>query len=197
MKTLIISLKIFLCLTILTGIIYPLAVTGIVQLAFPAKANGSLVVKDNRIVGSSLIGQSFDSAIYFWPRPSATGYNPMPSGGSNYGLTNEKLKRLSLERKDQFTVANLMDAWTVVPSEMLFASGSGLDPHISQAAALMQVDRVAMARGLTPDKKDLMTRLIKEDTQTPPFWLTGGERINVLLLNMEIDKQFGNQTKAK
>ena len=102
MKTFIISIKIFLFFTILTGIIYPLLVTGIAQLTFSAKANGSLIIKNNKLIGSELIGQQFDSTIYFSSRPSAISYNPLPSGGSNYGLTNVKLKNFVDSLKKQF-----------------------------------------------------------------------------------------------
>ena len=137
MKTLIISLKIFLFFTVLTGIIYPLLITGIAQIVFPAKANGSLIDKDNQIIGSELIGQQFDSVIYFTSRPSAISYNPLPSGGSNYGLTNTKLKNLVAERKKQFIAFNQLDSLTEIPSEMLFASASGLDPHISAKGSII------------------------------------------------------------
>ena len=106
MKTIIISLKIFLFFTILTGVIYPLFVTGIAQVAFPVKANGSIIKLDNQSIGSKFIGQQFDSTIYFTSRPSAISYNPLPSGGSNYGLTNVKLKNLVTERKIHFIAFN-------------------------------------------------------------------------------------------
>src|ERR1035437_3334358 len=102
MKTLLISLKIFLFFTLLTGIVYPLLVTGIAQLVFPGKANGSIIVNNNKAIGSELIAQPFDSTIYFSSRPSAIAYNPLPSGGSNYGLTNVKLKNQVADRKTQF-----------------------------------------------------------------------------------------------
>lgn len=145
MKTLFISLKIFLFFTVLTGVIYPLFVTGIAQLTMPVKANGSLILKNNKIIGSELIGQRFDSVIYFTSRPSAISYNPLPSGGSNFGLTNAKLKHSVDSLKNQFIAFNQLDGNTTIPSEMLFASASGLDPHISQKAALLQVDRIARA----------------------------------------------------
>ena len=162
MKTIIISLKIFLFFTILTGIIYPLFITGIAQVAFPAKANGSLIIKDSIVIGSKLIGQRFDSTIYFSSRPSAGSYNPLPSGGSNYGITNVKLKNLFNERKKQFIVFNQLDCLTVIPSEMLFASASGLDPHISQQAALLQVDRVAKARNFNTIQKQNLVQSVKK-----------------------------------
>jgi len=188
MKTLVISLKIFLFFTVLTGIIYPLLVTGIAQVVFPGKANGSLIVKDQQIIGSELIGQPFDSAIYFSSRPSAVSYNPLPSGGSNYGLTNAKLKNLVDDRKHKFIAFNQLDSLTVIPSEMLFASASGLDPHISARAAMLQVDRIAKARNFTMVQKQNLVQCVKDNTEAPQFLCLGEERINVLLLNLKLDK---------
>lgn len=188
MKTIIISLKIFLFFTVLTGIIYPLFITGIAQVVFPAKANGSLIVKNNQIIGSELIGQQFDSVIYFSSRPSAISYNPLPSGGSNYGLTNVKLKNLVAERRRNFNTFNQLDSITKIPSEMLFASASGLDPHISMQAALLQVDRVAKARNFTSVQKQKLRQCVKTLTESPQFLILGEARINVLMLNLETDK---------
>jgi potassium-transporting ATPase KdpC subunit len=188
MNTFIISLKIFLFFTILTGVIYPLFITGIAQLVFLAKANGSLVVRNNRVIGSELIGQQFDSTIYFSSRPSAVSYNPLPSGGSNYGLTNSKLKKLVEDRKNQFFSFNVLDNSTIVPSEMLFASASGLDPHISPEAAMMQVDRIAKARNFSAEQKQKLIEIVKKNTEEPQYLLLGEQRINVLLLNLEADR---------
>lgn len=187
MKTLIISLKIFLFFTILTGIIYPLAITGIAQLAFPSKANGSLIVKNNQTIGSELIGQQFDSVIYFSSRPSAISYNPLPSGGSNYGVTNTKLRGLVIERKNKFIEFNELDSNNAVPSEMLFASASGLDPHISPEAALMQVNRITKARNLNNVQKRSLISLVNSLVEDPQFRLLGESRINVLELNLKTD----------
>jgi len=187
MKTLIISLKIFLFFTVLTGIIYPLFVTGIAQAIFPYKANGSLIVKDNQVFGSELIGQQFDSAIYFTSRPSAVSYNPLPSGGSNYGLTNQKLKNLVEARKHQFLTFNNLDSLTVIPSEMLFASASGLDPHISPKAAVLQVDRIAKARNFDKAQKQKLVECVKDNIEAPQFLFLGESRINVLALNLKLD----------
>lgn len=188
MKTLFISLKIFLFFTVLTGIIYPLFVTGIAQIVFPYKANGSLIIKDNKAVGSELIGQQFDNAIYFSSRPSAVSYNPLPSGASNYGLTNAKLKQQVDERKRQFIAFNQLDSLTVIPSEMLFASASGLDPHISQQAALLQVNRIAKARNFNVIQKQKLVQCVKSQTDAPQYLVLGEERVNVLLLNFDLDK---------
>ena len=188
MKTIIISLKIFLFLTILTGIVYPVLITCIAQVVFPGNANGSLVFKDNKAVGSELIGQTFDSTIYFSSRPSATGYNPLPSGGSNFGLSNSKLINQVSERKSQFLSFNSLDSLTVLPSEMLFASASGLDPHISPEAAMLQTDRIVKMRHLDNNQKDQLLSEIKKLTEAPQLLCLGENRINVLILNLELDK---------
>lgn len=197
MKTLIISLKIFLFFTVLTGIIYPLFITGIAQIVFPAKANGSLITKDNKVIGSELIGQQFDSAIYFSSRPSFISYNPMPSGGSNYGLTNIKLKKLVAERKKQFVTFNQLDSLSAIPAEMLFASASGLDPHISPTAALLQVNRVAKARDFDSLQTQQLVNLVNRQTENLQFSILGEPRINVLILNIELDKLDHNISNNK
>ena len=188
MKTIIISLKIFLFFIVLTGIIYPLFITGIAQLAFPSKANGSLIARNNKIVGSELIGQRFDSIIYFSSRPSAISYNPLPSGGTNFGLTNAKLKHSVDSLKNHFIVFNQLDGNTNVPSEMLFSSASGLDPHISPKAALLQVERIAKSRQFDDSKKQLLLQSIAELSQSPQYLVLGEQRINVLLLNLKLDE---------
>jgi potassium-transporting ATPase KdpC subunit len=187
LKIILLSLKFFLFFTVLTGIIYPLFVTGLAQVMFPEKANGSLIIKDHKITGSSLIGQHFDSAVYFISRPSAISYNPIPSGGSNYGLTNTKLKNLVNERKEQFISFNMLDTLSEIPSEMLFASGSGLDPHISPQAAYLQVERIARARNFNISQKQKLLQIIKAHTEAPQFLCLGEVRVNVLLLNLETD----------
>ena len=188
MKTLFISLKIFLFFTILTGVIYPLFVTAIAQISFPAKANGSLIVKNNKLIGSELIGQHFDTLIYFSSRPSAVSYNPLPSGGSNFGLTNAKLKHAVDSLKRQFRVFNQLDSLTEIPSEMLFASASGLDPHISPKAALLQTDRISKARHFGVSQNQLLLKLVNELSESPQFTFLGEGRINVLLLNLKLDE---------
>lgn len=188
MKTLFRAIKIFLAFTVLTGIVYPLLVTGIAQVCFPGKANGSLLTVDGKEAGSSLIGQQFDSLIYFSSRPSAVSYNPLPSGGTNYGLTNLKLKQLVDERKKQFIAINGLDSLTTIPSEMLFASASGLDPHISPEAAHMQAERVARARNFNLIQKQKLFEFIDAQTKAPQLLCLGEKRVNVLLLNLEVDK---------
>ena len=184
----IIALKFLLVMTILTGILYPLLMTGLAQLTFPSKANGSMIIKDGKIIGSELIGQKFDSTIYFWSRPSAIGYNPVPSGASNYGPTSDTLKKLVTARRDLFAKMNSVADPLSVPKEMVFASGSGLDPHISPEAALLQVDRIANARHFENNQKELLIKHINDLTETPQFLLLGENRINVLILNLDLDK---------
>jgi K+-transporting ATPase ATPase C chain len=194
MKTLIVSLKIFLFFTVLTGIIYPLFVTGIAQIVIPSKANGSMIIKDNKAIGSELIGQQFDSSIYFTSRPSANSYNTLPSGGTNYGLTNSKLKKLVDVRRRKFIAFNQLDSLVEIPSEMLFASASGLDPHISPEAALLQVDRIAKVRGFSPSQKQQLIDLLHNKSEKSHFTLLGEPRINVLELNLDLDNLSKNST---
>jgi potassium-transporting ATPase KdpC subunit len=183
----IIALKFLLVMTVLTGIVYPLFMTGVAQLSFPSQANGSLVKKDGKIIGSELIGQKFDSSIYFWSRPSAIGYNPVPSGASNYGPTSESLKKLVTARRISFAAKNSITDPSAIPKEMIFASGSGLDPHISPEAALLQLDRVATARNLDEAQKQKVRQLIRDKTEGPQFLLLGEPRINVFELNLALD----------
>jgi potassium-transporting ATPase KdpC subunit len=193
----IIALKFLLIMTILTGIIYPLFITGVAQFTFPVKANGSLLMKDGKIIGSELIGQKFDSSIYFWSRPSAIGYNPIPSGASNLGPTSDKLKKLVTERRILFATNNLITDTTAIPKEMIFASASGLDPHISQKAALLQVERVAQARNFNTIQKQNLVQSVKNLTATPQLLVLGEERVNVLVLNLELNKLDQNITNNK
>jgi K+-transporting ATPase ATPase C chain len=193
----IIALKFLLVITVLTGIIYPIVMTGLAQLSFPSKANGSMIKKDGKIIGSELIGQKFDSTIYFWSRPSAIDYNPIPSGASNLGPTSDKLKKQVVERRILFATMNTITDTTAIPKEMLFASGSGLDPHISQKAALLQVDRVAKARDFSIIQKQNLIQIVKNLTETPQFKVLGEERVNVLILNLELDKFNQNITNNR
>ena len=183
----IIALKFLLVMTILTGIVYPLLMTGVAQLSFPSKANGSLVMKDGKIIGSELIGQKFDSTIYFWSRPSAIGYNPVPSGASNYGPTSDTLKKQVTARRILFATKNSMMDITAIPKEMIFASGSGLDPDISPEAAFLQSERVATARNFNGTQKQKLRQLITDKTEGPQFFLFGEPRINVFELNLAVD----------
>jgi len=188
MRSLIISLKAILLFTLISGVLYPLFITGIARAFFPDKANGTLVVNEGKIAGSELIGQKFDSVIYFSSRPSATGYSPLPSGGSNLGITDTRLKETVYTRRQRFINANMLDSLANVPSEMIFASASGLDPHISPQSALMQAGRVASVRNFNADQRKQLQQLIKDQIESPQFLFLGEERINVLWLNLEVDK---------
>jgi K+-transporting ATPase ATPase C chain len=183
----IIAIKFLLVITILTGVIYPFFITGVAQLAFPAKANGSLVKSGDKNIGSELIGQKFDSIIYFWSRPSAIDYNPIPSGASNLGPTSDKLKKQVAERRRLFATNNSIGDVSAIPKEMLFASASGLDPHISPEAAFIQLKRVAMARNLNETQKKKVQQLIKNKIEEPQYFLFGERRINVFELNLALD----------
>jgi potassium-transporting ATPase KdpC subunit len=193
MKTQIkIALKFLIIMTLLTGVLYPLLMTGFAQLSYPLKANGSLVKKDGKIIGSDLIGQKFDSSIYFWSRPSAIGYNPIPSGASNYGPTSNILRKQVDIRRIFYAKMNSIDKVVSIPKEMIFASGSGLDPDISPESALLQVERISKARKFDNNQKEKLINKINDMTEGPQFFLLGEKRINVLLLNLELDKSDEN-----
>ena len=183
----IIALKFLLAMTILTGIIYPLIMTGLAQLSYPAKANGSIILKDGKIIGSGLIGQKFDSSIYFWPRPSAIDYYPVPSSSSNLGPISKKLKMQVEERSVLFATEHSISDLTSIPKEMIFASGSGLDPHISPLAAMLQLERVTAERKMNTKEKEDLVQLIKRLSEKPQFSLFGEPRINVFKLNLALD----------
>jgi K+-transporting ATPase ATPase C chain len=172
-------------LTVITGIAYPLLVTGVAQAAFPHQANGSLIVKDGKAVGSSLIGQPFDDPRYFWSRLSGTtpAYNGGASTGTNLGPTNPAVTDNAKKRIDELRAAD-PDDHDPVPVDLVTASGSGLDPHISPAAALYQVKRVAKARGLDVDR---VRGLVQEHTEGPQLGFFGEPGVNVLELNLALD----------
>lgn len=184
---LLIAVKLLLVMTVITGIMYPLLMTGTSQLFFAKKANGSIVMKDGIIVGSSLIGQQFDSTIYFWSRPSATNYNPIPSAASNLGPTSGKLLKQVSERRDIFLNSNRLTDASQIPKEMIFASASGLDPHISPKAAFLQMDRVATSRKMNEKQRQELQQFIERKTENPRFSLLGESRINVFELNLALD----------
>lgn len=177
--------------TLLTGLVYPLAVTASAQLLFPRQANGSLVEANGRVVGSSLVGQAFDDARYFWGRPSATTpvpYNAAASSGSNLGPTNPALATAVRERVAALRAAHPDQASTPIPVDLATASGSGLDPHVSPAAALFQVHRVARARALTDER---VRRLVLEHVEGRSLGFLGEPRVNVLRLNLALDALAG------
>jgi K+-transporting ATPase ATPase C chain len=181
------ALLVLLALTGVTGVAYPLAVTGLAQLLFPSQANGSLVLVDGRPQGSALIGQPFDDPRYFWGRPSATGgfpNNAAASSGSNLGPTNDALAQAVGGRIEALRAADPGNA-APVPIDLVTASGSGLDPHVSPAAALLQAGRVARERGL---ELGAVEGLIREHTEGRWLGLLGEPRVNVLLLNLALDR---------
>ncbi len=178
------ALLMLLIMTLLTGLIYPLVVTGIAQLLFPDQANGSLVGDAAQPVGSALLGQANADMRYFWPRPSATSYGTLPSGGSNLAPTSGDLAATVQQRAADFRAAHDLAADAVVPTEMLFASGSGLDPHISPDAARLQVGRVAAARGLDEAQ---VAALVEQHVEGPQLGMLGESRVNVLMLNLALD----------
>jgi K+-transporting ATPase ATPase C chain len=187
MKTLIRpAVSVFVVLTLITGLIYPLAVTGIGKLAFPEQAAGSLILKDGKPVGSALIGQNFSDPKYFWARPSATGpmaYNASGSSGSNQGPLNPALVDAVKSRVDALKAADPGNTLPV-PVDLVTASASGLDPHISVAAAQYQASRVARVRGVAPDA---LRALIEHHTEGRLLGVLGEARVNVLALNLELD----------
>jgi len=176
----------FVLLTLITGIVYPLAVTGLAQAFFPHQAGGSLIVRNGQALGSELIGQPFDDPMYFWGRLSATSpfpYNGAASAGSNLGPLNAGLVKAAQARIDALRAAAPGNA-APIPADLVTASGSGLDPHISVAAALYQVPRVARARGLGESQ---VRALVARFTEGRQFGILGEARVNVLKLNLALD----------
>jgi len=180
------AIVLLLLMTVVTGVVYPLAVTGLAQVLFPSQANGSVIVKDGKPIGSTLIGQSFTDPKYFWGRPSAT--TPQPnsgtgSNGSNQGPTNPALTDAVKQRIDALRAADPGNT-APVPVDLVTASGSGLDPEISPAAAAYQIPRVAKARGLSEDQVRAMVTMATTGRQ---LGVLGESRVNVLKLNLALD----------
>jgi len=177
MKQLSIAVRSFLVLTLVTGLMYPAVVTVFSQLLFPAAANGSLVQnKEGKIVGSELIAQGFKGERYFWPRPSAVEYNPLPSGGTNLGPTSKALQEKWAERRK-----------AGLDGDMLAASASGLDPHIAPASAYAQASRVSKARGVGVES---VNELVKNSLELRQLGFLGESRVNVLKLNLLLDERM-------
>lgn len=179
------TLKLFAILMLLVGIIYPIAVTALAQLFFPKEAEGSLLYDSGgNLTGSALIGQPFSDPKYFWSRPSATSdypYNPLSSGGSNLGPTNKVLIDQFSNRTDLLISSGIR---APVPSDMVMASASGLDPHISMQSAFLQIPRIATARNLS---EETLRKLVLDQVEERQFGFLGEQRINVLKLNLALD----------
>jgi K+-transporting ATPase ATPase C chain len=183
------AIVVFVAFSLLVGFVYPLVVTGIAQVAFGAKADGSLVERDGAVVGSALIGQSFAGPGYFHPRPSAAGdgYDAMASGASNLGPSNPELLDAVAERKAEYRRANGLGADDEVPVDAITGSGSGLDPDISPANARLQARRVAEARGVPLER---VLGLVDEATEGRPLGIFGDPGVNVLELNLALDERL-------
>lgn len=188
MKTLIRpAISLFVVLSAITGLLYPILTTGFGKLVFPEQASGSLIEQDHRLLGSALIGQQFSSPAYFWGRPSATGpmpYNGVNSGGSNFGPSNPAQKAAVADRVKALHDAD-PDNTQAIPVDLVTASGSGLDPEISPAGAAYQVLRVARARHADPQQ---LKQLVEQFTEAPQLGMLGEARVNVLKLNLALDK---------
>jgi len=186
------GLRINIFATILFGIVYPLVITGICQVACPRQANGSLVLSDGKVIGSELIGQNFTKPEYFQPRPSAAGndgYDPTASSGSNFGPTNQKLIDRVKASVEKFRKEN-PDYTGPIPADLVTASASGLDPHLSPDSTKAQAARVAKARSVSEDQ---IAQLIAEFTEPPSLGLLGEPRVNVLKLNLALDQRFSRR----
>ena len=180
------AILLFIIFTVICGGIYPAVVTGVAQAVFPSQAKGSFITdKSGKEIGSTLIGQPFSDPRYFWPRPSATadfGYNPAASGGSNSGPTNPDYLKTVAERVRVLRDSGVADP---LPIELVQASASGLDPHISPEAALLQAPRVAKARGVS---ETMVMKAVAQTTEKRQFGFLGAPRVNVLVLNLELDR---------
>lgn len=179
-----INMRMFLWLTFLTGIIYPLLITIIAQVTMKHQADGNFLTSQQKLVGAALIAQKFESDKYFWGRPSSIDYNPLPSGGSNLGPTSDALKKAVAERKEKILKSHpLMKE--AIPPELLFASGSGLDPHINLTTAYYQIERISKSRSLNvKDIKDL----VDSNVTNSSLGFLSETYINVLFLNMALDE---------
>lgn len=191
MKTMTIALRMTIVTLVLTGLLYPFVITGLAQVLFPWRANGSLITDEKgQVVGSELIAQGFSNPAYFQPRPSAAGekgYDATSSGGSNLGPTSKKLQDRINDDLKRLKTEN-PDATEPIPAELVTTSASGLDPHLSPEAMLWQVPRVAKARGVIPDR---IKTVVDANIEGRTFGILGEPRVNVLLVNLALDRQFG------
>jgi len=186
-KNLLKSFLLLIIFIVILGLLYPLLVTGISKIIFPAKSAGSLVYSGDKIIGSELIGQNFTGDKYFHPRPSAAGkngYDPMSSGGSNLAPTNEEFISTVKERLENFKKENNLPDNTIIPADIVTASGSGLDPDISVDSAMLQVERISGARGIPANE---IRDLISKNTENRLFGFFGEPKVNVLKLNLLLD----------
>jgi K+-transporting ATPase ATPase C chain len=194
MKTMSIAIRTTIVTIVLTGLIYPYVMTGLAQLLFPWRANGSLVTDEKgQVIGSELIAQGFANPAYLQPRPSAAGekgYDAASSSGSNLGSTSKKLQDRIKEDLKRLKEEN-PDASGPVPGDLVTASGSGLDPHVSPRGALWQVPRIAKARSVAPDR---VKAVVDANVEGRTFGIVGEPRVNVLLVNLALDRQFGKAT---
>ncbi|RHX84346.1 potassium-transporting ATPase subunit KdpC [Leptospira stimsonii] len=185
-----IAIRTLFFLIFITGVFYPIVVTGFSERLFPFQSGGSLIRSNEKnLLGSELLAQKFTKDEYFWPRPSAADFATVASGASNHSATNASLKAKVEERKN-YLLKKHPDQ-TSVPPDLLFASGSGLDPHISPASAYFQVQRVASARRLNSEQIVELKKLLEQSTEKPSFGFIGEKRINVLRLNLNLNSKFG------
>ena len=196
MKTMTIALRMTIVTLVLTGLLYPFVITGLAQVLFPWRANGSLITDEKgQVVGSELIAQGFSNSAYFQPRPSAAGekgYDATASGGSNLGPTSKKLQERINDDLKRLKAEN-PDADEPVPAELVTTSASGLDPHLSPEGMLWQVPRVAKARGVAPDR---IKAVVDANVEGRTFGILGEPRVNVLLVNLALDRQFGKPIRV-
>lgn len=184
MKYIIPAIRFKIFMTLLLGLIYPLAMTVIAQVAFPKQSQGDFLHQKGQVVGAKLIAQKFTKPEYFWPRPSSVDFNPLPSGGSNLGPTSQDLKKIVDDREAQLRAAH-PDQKERPPQDLLFSSASGLDPHISPEAARYQMQRVAKARGLELAR---VQEMIDAQTEERQWGIFGEVTVNVLALNLALDQ---------
>jgi K+-transporting ATPase ATPase C chain len=185
MKLTIQSIRQLIVWTVITGMLYPLVMTVVAQVCFPRQANGSIVERNGKVVGSELIAQQFQGPTYFWPRPSAGTYATVPSGASNLGPTSAALQTNVNNFAKALRDAHKLPADAPVPSDLVFTSASGVDPQISPEAARFQVNRVAAARGMAPDQ---VSSLVEKFVEPAQWGFLGEPRVNVLLLNLALDQ---------
>lgn len=191
MKQILPAARLLLILIVLTGIIYPALVTMIAAGVFPAQAGGSLIRSNGQVIGSALLAQATPQQGYFQPRPSAVGYNPLPSGGSNLGPTGAVLQVAVQAHRAELQARYHLSPDTAIPIELLTASGSGLDPHLSPAAVRLQMDQVAAERDLSASQKEQLAALVEQAVEPPQWGVLGQARINVLRLNLMLDETYG------